>query len=414
MARKILLGDGISAKIFSFYNPEYVRIAPRYESQVDKVAFLPSILIHQSQAVDNFFTDLGMDAPRQLALPIGWIERETFHSGNPPRDVRDRIIARKLNSLEKPPSLFSTVGDGTDDLLCQAASDLVTYDLPLGTLLKTLNDELRTRSDFIEARVTSISDTEVILDSGQRLEYSHLVSTMPAYIFWEVYCGKHAEKKVFHSFPLYVRRMKRHLWASYAYPALPERGICYFPETKYAFDRVLVVPEFQGDEYALEGPETFDGAAEVKSARIIRNYGNIAPPNVMFLGRYAQWNPDVVTSDVVKRSSQKYLADDIWSDQKAFNRRFVNYTPDAQYVQGVVKNYVLHVMSELGSLLDTINWKVGATTVVKMERDRILEEWIDVFKFWLSIGHMFGFDVGDFERMYWEKTKQVKERYGNV
>jgi len=131
----------------------------------------------------------------------------------------------------------------------------------------------------------------------------------------------------------------------------------------------------------------------------------------MFLGRYAQWNPDVVVADVIRRSADKYSTEDIWSDQKAFNKRFVAYTPDAQYVQGVVKNYVLHMISEINSLLNTINWKIDATEQVKMEREKILEEWIDVFKFWLSIGHMFGFDVGDFERMYWDKSRRIEDKF---
>jgi len=415
MARKILLGDGISARIFAFYNPEYLRIAPANTAQVDSAAFLPSLLIHKSAHVDNFFSDIGLGQPSPLVLPIGWVEREMFNLGNPGREMRKRIIQRKLNDLEKPPSLFASNDDEADDLLCQAEAELLTYDLPVERLLARLAEELLERhAGSIQARVTTITDTEVVTEDDQRFEYSHLVSTIPAPVFWSTYEGRHAEQKTFHSFPLYVRRMKRHLWGSFDYPTLPERGICYFPETKYPFDRVLVVPELQRDDYVLEGPAAFDGATEVKAARIIRNYGNIAPPRVMFLGRYAQWNPDVVTSDVVKHSSQKYLADDIWSDQKAFNRRFVNYTPDAQYVQSVVKNYVLHMLSEVNSLLNTINWKIDADAPIKMEREKILEEWIDVFKFWLSIGHMFGFDVGDFERMYWDKSERVKEKYKNV
>jgi hypothetical protein len=115
---------------------------------------------------------------------------------------------------------------------------------------------------------------------------------------------------------------------------------------------------------------------------------------------------------VIRKSAQKYVLEDIWSHQKAFNKRFVTYVPDPKYVQRIVKDYVLHLIAETYSLLSTINWKIDdPEDAVKLDRERILEESLDVFKFWLSIGHMFGFSVDDFVRMYWEKSKKVEEKF---
>jgi dimeric dUTPase (all-alpha-NTP-PPase superfamily) len=76
-----------------------------------------------------------------------------------------------------------------------------------------------------------------------------------------------------------------------------------------------------------------------------------------------------------------------------------------------VKDYVLHLFSESNSLLDCINWKVGLNDEIKLNREKILEEWIDVFKFFLSIGHLFGFEVRDLVDMYWKKSAKVVEKY---
>ncbi len=67
-------------------------------------------------------------------------------------------------------------------------------------------------------------------------------------------------------------------------------------------------------------------------------------------------------------------------------------------------------MSEVDSLLNTMNWKIQDLdkTDIKVDRNALLEEWIDIFKFWLSIGLMFGFTPADFYDMYWEKTRKVK------
>jgi len=410
MARKILLGDGISAKIFSFYNPEYLRIAPEREAQIDVDEFQLSILLVRSEAVDNFFTDVGLPIPDELSVPIGYYINQLYHSGNPPVDVRAMVMDKKLSGMDRPLSLFKTEELVAEPYLTRSKDAMSTYQLKTPVLVQLLSDILRGKRDFVHDRVVHITDRSVTLSNGTEIEYSHLVSTIPAYIFWKVYEGRFAEQKVFHSFPMYVARMKRHIWDS-AYPAIPDRVMCYFPERQFPFDRVRAVPELQGDELLIESPVSFDGSKELKGARIIRSYANIPPPRVMFLGRYAQWNPDVVVADVIRRSADKYSTEDIWSDQKAFNKRFVAYTPDAQYVQGVVKNYVLHMISEINSLLNTINWKIDATEQVKMEREKILEEWIDVFKFWLSIGHMFGFDVGDFERMYWDKSRRIEDKF---
>ena len=411
MSRKILLGDGISAKIFSLYNPEYLRIAPRRQSQIDVAEFQASILLSKTRWVDEFFCDMGLvDTPAELEIPIGYHFQGGYNAGNPPSGIREMIMRKKLRDMEKPESLFKAEELVAEPYLSKGNNAMVTYNIRMSELVTRIDDALLGQRDFIEEAVISITDDHVVLSSGQKMEYSHLVSTIPAYTFWKIYEGSHAEQKNFHAFPMYVAKMKQHLWDS-VFPWLPKRVMCYFPEAKFTFDRVRIVPELQDDDVIIESPVPFEHAVAMPQARLIRSYDNIAPPRVMFLGRYAQWNPDVVVSNVIQRSSQKYLTEDIWSDQKAFNRLFINYAPDAAYVQQKVKDYILHLISETYSLLGCINWKIDALEPIKMERNKILEEWIDIFKFWLSIGHMFGFDVGDFERMYWDKTKRVKEKF---
>ena len=409
--KKIILGNGISAKIFSFYNPEYLCIAPAKTAQIDVPEFQASIILSKSSVVDNFFYDIGYESlPEDLSIPIGWCKDRVFHQGNPPATIYESIIEKKLSDFEKPPSLFKDQDLVAEPYLAETKDAMSTYNLRMNKLLGHIDDKISDR-EYLEDRIVSITDDSVLTEGGLTIEYSHMVSTIPASVFWKVYQGSHSEPKVFYSFPFYVNRVKRHIWDSVGYPILPDKVMCYFPEKKFNFDRVRIIPELQDSDVIIESPVYFEGSKEMKSARIIRNYDNIAPPRVMFLGRYAQWNPDVVVASVIKKSSQKYFMEDIWSDQKAFNKKFVTYAPDASYVQDKVKDYILHLISEIDSLLNTINWKIDVDEPIPLEREKILEEFIDIFKFWLSIGHMFGFAVDDFARMYWEKSKKIEERY---
>jgi len=419
--RKVILGDGISARIFAFYNPEYIRIAPPGGSQVDSKDFQLSLILPKTAGVDEFFADLGFaEPPETVDLSIGWYEGGEFFEGNPPQEIRRRILEKKLRGFEPTPSLFSPEAPSQrssiyfkalEPFLVKGRDVMTTYGIRMPELLGRVGEALPA-GRLVSGTVGKIDEKRITLDSGEAIEYSHLVSTIPAPAFWSIYGGPHAERKQFLGFPLYVAAIRRHIWDGMGYPNLPERVMCYFPEDRFDFDRVRLHPELQDDLVSIESPVPFDGATVLPSARIIRSYDNVPPPRVMFLGRYAQWDSDVVVADVIRKSSQKYVAESIWSDQKAFNRRFVNYAPDSFYVQSVVKDYILHLISETYSLLNTINWKIAKEgEALALDRERILEEFIDIFKFWLSIGHMFGFTVDDFVRMYWKKSEIVEKRF---
>ena len=45
------------------------------------------------------------------------------------------------------------------------------------------------------------------------------------------------------------------------------------------------------------------------------------------------------------------------------------------------------------------------------DRERVLEEWIDVFKWWLGLGNVWGFTIDDFFREFWRKSLQVEAKY---
>jgi len=410
---KIILGNGISAKIFALYNPEYVRIAPSGESQIEKKDFLRCAFLHRSSWADQFLYDIGMKGlAMDEDIQMGHYFKNIFRRSMPEGEVMELFLRKKMVGLESPSSLFPKESALAKPYLESAS--LATYNLRLDDVVETLNEKIKQRQ-IRDAKVTSIQDGFINLSVGQAMPYSHLVSTIPAPVFWEIYEGKYLENKVLYSSSLFLQTMSYSVWIGMGYPELEEKVICYFPEKKYPFDRAGRWYELYGDEVFIEGSVKFSKAVEIKGARLARDYSNVPPPNIMFLGRYAEWNPDIMIHNVIGRCLNKYMVEDIWSDQKSFNRKFVQYSPDISYVQGVIKDYLLHLMSETDSLLNTINWKIQDLdkTDIKVDRDAALEEWIDIFKFWLSIGLMFGFTPADFYDMYWDKTRRVKIKMKN-
>lgn len=109
----------------------------------------------------------------------------------------------------------------------------------------------------------------------------------------------------------------------------------------------------------------------------------------------------------------KNILDHIWHQQKSFNRNFVDFDKmDNRSRQEMTKEYVLHVNSELVSLLEEVNWKLHhKKDSINVNRNDLLLEWIDVFKYWLSIGLLWDFTPDEFVKAFDEKSSLVEQRY---
>lgn len=103
----------------------------------------------------------------------------------------------------------------------------------------------------------------------------------------------------------------------------------------------------------------------------------------------------------------------IWTVQKEFNRNFVDFENlDNRKGQEMTKEYVLHTISELNDLLGEVNWKVHhKKDSIEVNRRELVLEWIDVFKYWLSIGLLWGVSPDEFLKAFDEKSELVEQRY---
>lgn len=104
---------------------------------------------------------------------------------------------------------------------------------------------------------------------------------------------------------------------------------------------------------------------------------------------------------------------EIWTKQENFNTNFVDFSNlSEEDRQSWTKEYVLHLIDETSSLLNEVNWKLHhKSDTIKINRKELVFEWIDVFKYWLSIGLVWGITPDEFISAYSEKSSIVEQRY---
>ena len=62
-------------------------------------------------------------------------------------------------------------------------------------------------------------------------------------------------------------------------------------------------------------------------------------------------------------------------------------------------------------VLDEIDWKMHKSKTTSLNRENILEECIDVFKFLLGIFYIWEFNSNDFKLMFHQKSETVEKRF---
>ena len=103
---------------------------------------------------------------------------------------------------------------------------------------------------------------------------------------------------------------------------------------------------------------------------------------------------------------------EIWQCQKTFNRNFMNFEElTDKNRQELTKEMILHLSDETHELLREIKWKMHRQQNIKVNRNNLLEEWIDIFKYWLTIGQIWDATPEEFVEMFQQKSEVVELRY---
>ena len=117
------------------------------------------------------------------------------------------------------------------------------------------------------------------------------------------------------------------------------------------------------------------------------------------------------------------LFNDMFSEQMFFQHQIASVFPDRPNIldlrniedkETMFKETFILLVKELTEVLDEINFKPHAKRDKEPNKEKILEELIDAFKYWMNLCIIFEFEPGDIYYKFYEKSKIVRQRLGEV
>lgn len=85
--------------------------------------------------------------------------------------------------------------------------------------------------------------------------------------------------------------------------------------------------------------------------------------------------------------------------------------PNDEKLEIKFKNNVLYLIKEATEVLDEINYKEHKSSKKKLNKKRIAEELIDVFKFWLNLCILCDISPEELNKIFDRKTNKVVARF---
>ena len=411
---KYILGGGLSGLIFSFYHPEYTLISTNLGGKLRNENLSSTILIHDTLETRKFLDDLNIQYSLQAHI-VKYVVNGKINNNPDEEDIKNYIQKKltKCSSLPKITNInFKNKRFSAEHKINKLSVNSIDL---LEVLVKNKTD------NWIENKVIQITEEDIIFDDRNRIGYKDLVSTIPAYLFWNIYEKPRYKPKQFTYYPITFV-----LSSTNPFPGDNEWDLLKFSDSDILYTRVNRQVKDKGQGFLYEFTGKIDQAEIIEKHKelkiieiyhdacgvIVRQKNNISPINIRFLGRFSQWDPDIHIQDVIKESKTDFNLYNIFNYQRSFYNFFFDFSiedPDEQ--QERTKNLILHLLEEANELLEAIDWKDDYKKTRDPDKDRILEEWIDLFKFWVGIGNIWGFSLADFWDEFWRKSKIVEERF---
>lgn len=413
MADRYVLGCGLSGLIFAFYNRDFVVISPDIGGKLKHDFMSSTILLHDAPETQDLLRDLGFRLEPEAHI-VRYYQQGRFLD-SPSTGVYELVARKKLTKWDKLPVLNTEVFPALDRPPTTEPY-LPVFKVSSSDLVKALGKNIH----WMQDSVLRITDKELVTEKRKRLPYAELVSSITAPLFWKLF-GQAQRAEAFQYLP-----------ATFINSEISPFGnnnedtwdLVYFVDLEIPYTRVNRNPRTGEYLYEFSGLITEAQLAnvcpnivvkdrlETPVGIIVTDLNNIPPPGVRFVGRFATWDHRLRIPDVIRESKALYDFRSVWNYQKAFNANFFDYNVvDLELQQRLTKDFVLLLTDEAHELLSSINWKMLRYLDNPVDRQQVLEEWVDIFKYWLGIGSIWGFTLDDFFREFWRKSREVETRY---
>jgi hypothetical protein len=400
---KLILGLGLSAKIFAFYNREYNIIGTDNKQMVNSIASNMMFLQANSYNI-NFLQDLirisGVDIKYSIkSIDVMTYTKHKFRNTISESEKLD-IINKKLtdcnninNKLAFQKSIFTDnlkLSEEKQALLRIIEVDFNQVEQALSLVIKPqiLSGE----------KITRVDDY-VVFAGDDMWAYDKIINTLPYNIFHKLYTGVDCGLITLDT------TIVKGTETEFDVEIIPyETAIVYYPEAKYKFSKII---KRNGVCYA-EHTGIVENGEVIKNSRLVKT--TITDfNNVINLGRFAEWNPDIRIQDVVRFSCDKNIMPEIYQHQKAFSGKYFDFSQDLNLVQDNIKELSLLTNGKIYDLLNTINWKRHKQQH-KLDINMVKEEWIGIFRYFLTIGINLGLNYNDLIDAYNKEQRKEDEK----
>lgn len=397
---KLILGLGLSAKIFAFYNREYSIIGTENKQMLSGIS-QKLMFLQENDYNKQFLADLMRISKTNIPYSIKAIDVLTYANKTFKTNVSEQeklnIIKKKLTdnhntNLKFEKSIFAD----TIVLSEEKQSMLRIIEIDFSAIDKALMMVIQPQILSTEKIIQITPD--IVRTENNSYAYSNIVNTIPYHVFHRLVKGYMPEVRTLDT------TIRQGTEQELGVEVIPyETAIVYYPDPEYQFSKIV---KRNGVCYA-EITGAVGGGELIRNSRLIKT---TVPdfPNVIMLGRFAEWDPDIKIQDVVRRSSNKLMMQRIWKDQRAFSGKYFDFAQDIELVQKNIKDMSLLLNGKSYDLLNTINWKRHKQQH-KLDVNLVKQEWIAIFKYWLSIGINLNLSYEEFIDAYVKENERINE-----
>jgi len=386
---RYILGTGINALIFAYYNPDFKIIDPLNDSLKPMPKIMDHVVtLHDTTETRELLKDIGWDS-LPAHLPIKYFFNGKYYPYMPEPVVSDYVqkkmggredLMDRDRTLSVPGDTFNFLENKITDIYERLMEDVVVH-----------HDEL-----------LSITPEYIKLNKEGRLRYEFIVSTIPANFFWNYWQGRKPE-----ALDLKYGGATFKVCDNAPEQNTDKFAFAYFADAR-PYHRVFGLR----DKYVYEYSGKYDipNASYLPVSYIKTDKHNIPPDRILFCGRHATWRHWWKIQDTIRLSRSRFTWESMWNRQAFFQTNFSDLNRDTGELTEDTIYYITCLTGELHEMLQELNWKKWKPGD-KPDRAKVLTEYIDAVKFLMAIGAIWDFDPEEIHREFIRKSNEVEEKY---
>lgn len=408
MTSRYILGAGLSALCYGWYNREYTLIGLEIGGRMNKKFFENIIYFHDSLQTRTFLTEVGITFNKRTQVI---------------KYLKDGKLTQSITQEDKINMIKKKMNDETFVVHDNTLSTSDYYISILEFSFQELIDKIKDKVKIINEKIIRITDKQIITENTA-YDYIHIVNTLPADVFNSLYYKQRDLK--------FDKKSVTFVLSSIAPKELENKtfDMVYIIDKDKQYSRISKKPGERGESlllYEFTGsiskedvqkllPENADVLEHYidDTGIIFTNYNNFEPKNILNIGRFARWQHQDKQQDVLKAATFNFDVRNIWARQGYFSSSaridFNLLENNIEEKEKETQLLILHLYAEISEILSEINYKKHRQRK-EVNIEKVHEEIIDAWKYLLNICLVWNMTPEIFLEVFNKKSDLVEERF---